>query len=48
LTIAWQSLERTVRFAMNHERVPRNVVAPVEVPKVKAARKSKSLDLRQA
>jgi integrase len=48
LTIARQSLERTVRFAMNHDRVARNVVTPVEVPKGKAARKSKSLDLAQA
>jgi len=45
LTIARQSLERAVRFAMNHDRVARNVVTPVEVPKGMAARKSKSLDL---
>jgi hypothetical protein len=41
-------LERTVRFAMNHDRVARNVVTPVEVPKGKASRQSKSLDLAQA
>jgi integrase len=48
LTIARQSLQRTVRFAMNHDRVARNVVMPVEVPTGRAARKSKSLDLAQA
>lgn len=48
LTIARQSLERAVKFAMNHDQVARNVVTPVEVPKGKAARKSKSFDLMQA
>jgi integrase len=48
LQIAWNSLERAIRFAQVHERVGRNVAELIESPRGKTGRPSKSLTLTQA